>query len=174
MLRVLIIIPILFLSGVATGQTCCSGGVPLSGNIGFIGEEKGLFQFELSYDYNFLNTLYFQNQKLNDNSRKRTTQSILFKSGYNISNSFSADLLLSYVQQEREINQFNSINYTRTRGLGDAIILVKYRVHGISHDNQTFLLGLGSKIPIGKSDLKTNYLRFSKYKCIPPLFESVI
>jgi len=156
MLKFLIIIPILFFSRSTFGQTCCSGGVPLSGNIGFIGEEKGLFQFELSYDYNFLNTLYFQNQKLNDNSRKRTTQSILFKSGYNISNSFSADLLFSYVQQEREINQFNNINYTRTRGVGDAIVLLKYKVHGISNFNQILLVGLGSKVPIGKSDLKTD------------------
>jgi len=156
MLRILILIPIFFLSRIADGQTCCSGGVPLSGNIGFIGEEKGLFQFELSYDYNYLNTLYYENNKLNDDSRKRTTHSVLFKTGYNILNSLSADILFSYVQQEREINQFNSINYTRTRGIGDAIVLLKYRVDGISNYNQILLLGLGSKIPLGKSNLKTD------------------
>ena len=31
-------------------QTCCSGGVPLSGNIGFKGAARGTLQMELSYD----------------------------------------------------------------------------------------------------------------------------
>ena len=41
----------------ANSQTCCSGGVPLSGNIGFEGANQGAFQMELSYDLNYLATL---------------------------------------------------------------------------------------------------------------------
>jgi hypothetical protein len=38
-------------------QTCCSGGVPLSGNMGFAGAGKGTLQMELSYDLNYLSRL---------------------------------------------------------------------------------------------------------------------
>lgn len=155
MIRYLLYTLILILPIKGTCQTCCSGGVPLSGNIGFIGDEKGLMQFELNYDYNYLNTLYFEDKKLIDNSRERITQSILLKYGYNIFNSLSFDLLFSLVQQERRINQFNNTDYIRTRGLGDALILFKYHISKISNNRQTFIIGLGPKIPLGKSDLKT-------------------
>ncbi len=38
-------------------QTCCSGGVPLSGNIGFEGSNRGTLQMELGYDLNYISTL---------------------------------------------------------------------------------------------------------------------
>ncbi len=49
----------ILLLGIPTSysQTCCSGGVPLSGNIGFEGAGKGTLQMEVSYDLNYLATL---------------------------------------------------------------------------------------------------------------------
>lgn len=147
---------LLFLSSFGIyGQTCCSGGVPLSGNLGFTASESGLLQLSINYDYNLLNTLYNENNILDDDSRKRLTHSLLIQSGYNFSESLSVDVLFSFVQQEREITQFNNINYTRTRGIGDAVILLKYRVHKLSNYSQDLLLGFGSKLPTGRSDLKT-------------------
>lgn len=140
---------------IINAQSCCSGGVPLSGNIGFLTSEKGLLNFSINYDYNFLNLLYNENQRLNDNSRKRITQSVLIQSGYNISKSISIDFLFSLVQQEREITQFNNTDYIRTRGIGDAVVLLKYRVHRISNYHQDLFVGFGSKLPTGKSDYKT-------------------
>lgn len=136
-------------------QTCCSGGVPLSGNIGFVTNENGLLNFSINYDYNYLNHLYNENQRLKNNLRKRITQSILIQSGYNISKSISIDFLFSLVQQEREITHFNNTDYIRTRGIGDAVVLLKYRVHQISNYHQDFFVGFGSKLPTGKSDYKT-------------------
>ena len=47
-------------------QTCCSGGIPLSNSIGLPIENKGAFQFGLSYDYNNLNTLNSGDDELDD------------------------------------------------------------------------------------------------------------
>jgi len=57
-------------------QTCCSGGVPLGGNVGFASYENRLYQFDLSYDLNVLSTLFNESEVLQDNSRLRSTQSI--------------------------------------------------------------------------------------------------
>jgi hypothetical protein len=131
-------------------QTCCSGGVPLSGNVGFTNSLPKSFQVELSFDYNYLNTLKFEEQKLDDNSRVRVTQSILLKSGYSFSNGISLEGLFTYVQQFRAISQFDNVNVDETHGVGDAVLLVKY-----SRYINSFLInvGTGPKIPLGKHNL---------------------
>jgi len=40
----------------AYAQTCCSGGIPLSNNIGLTSLGKGTLQIGINYDYNNLNT----------------------------------------------------------------------------------------------------------------------
>ena len=89
------------ISGVSTSysQTCCSGGVPLSGNIGFEGASKGTVQMEVSYDLNYLATLKTGSEIYEDGTRQRTTQSLLIKSGYSITNWLAFDALFSYVFQ---------------------------------------------------------------------------
>jgi len=52
------------------GQTCCSGGVPLSGNLGLPIAESKIWQFSASYDLNVLKTLQTGTEKLDDNTRK--------------------------------------------------------------------------------------------------------
>ena len=87
----------------ANSQTCCSGGVPISGNLGLPPGSGGTWQFSLGNDINVLKTLMDGREVLDDQSRERVTQSILFQSGYSITNRFSADLFFSYVKQERTI-----------------------------------------------------------------------
>jgi len=46
---------LIFLLGVIQttfSQTCCSGGVPLSSNLGLPASDKGVLQLSLSYDLN--------------------------------------------------------------------------------------------------------------------------
>ena len=69
-------------------QTCCSGGIPLSNNIGMPISEKGILQIGVNYDYNNLNTLNSGTETLNDNSRLRTTHSVLLNASYAITNKF--------------------------------------------------------------------------------------
>ena len=55
-------------------QTCCSGGVPLSNNLGISNEGKGSLQVGINYDYNNLNTLNAGSRRLDDDSRQRQTR----------------------------------------------------------------------------------------------------
>jgi hypothetical protein len=133
-------------------QTCCSGGVPLSANLGLPASEKGSWQFSLSYDYNQLKTLKSGSVELDDGLRERLTQSILFETGYTFTKRFSLDLLLTYVRQERHIFSPLGTNSTITNGIGDGVLLLMYNILP-EHPKTTALVGIGPKIPFGATDM---------------------
>lgn len=151
MLRVALVAIALFFSIQLLAQSCCSGGVPLSNNIGLLPQNKGSWQLNWSYDLNTLNTLKAGTEVLDDNSRRRQTHSALFQLGYTFSERWSAEFFISYIRQERRIRQFGREDFTFTQGLGDAVALVKYQL--LPHQDQDFLVGLGIKAPTGPSDL---------------------
>ncbi len=132
-------------------QTCCSGGIPLSNNLGLANLEKGSIQIGLQYDYNNLNTLNSGSDKLNDNSRLRITHSVLLNAGYSITNNLSVEGLFTWVNQRRKITQFGNENLDQTSGIGDAIFLIKYNFNNILGQNSALNIGVGTKIPLGSS-----------------------
>lgn len=136
-------------------QTCCSGGIPLSNSIGLPSASKGTLQFGLSYDYNNLNTLQSGKDVLDDKARLRTTQSVLFNTGYSITNNLSVELLLTYVNQTRKITQFGNVNIDETNGFGDGVLLFKYNINNLFKKKNTLRVGLGAKLPIGATDKKS-------------------
>ncbi|CAH8281960.1 hypothetical protein EV196_11249 [Mariniflexile fucanivorans] len=140
----------------AFSQTCCSGGVPLSNNLGLPNEGKGVFVMGLNYDYNNLNTLNAGSEKLNDNSRKRITNSILLNFGYSFTDRVSVEMLFSWVNQTRTITQFGNENFTGTSGIGDAVFLVKYTVPDVLGKRTILNIGVGTKVPLGKSDIRSD------------------
>ena len=91
------------------GQTCCSGGVPLTGNLGMPSAARSTWQFSPSYDLNYLNTLKQGRQTVQDQSLRRLTQSFLFETAYSISNRLYISGLFTYVLQTRRIEQFLSL-----------------------------------------------------------------
>ena len=141
-----------FVNQKVTSQTCCSGGVPLSNNIGLPMLEKGTLQVGVSYDYNNLNTLNEGVEELDDNSRLRVTHSILVNLGYNITSDLSVEALFSWVNQRRRILTNNTLN--KSSGIGDAIILARYRL--LNKNNWAFSVGGGLKLPTGDSDKKND------------------
>lgn len=135
--------------GYATSQTCCSGGVPLSNNIGLPILEKGTWQIGMFYDYNNLNTLNNGNESLNDNSRLRITHSVLLNLGYSITNDLTVEGLFTWVNQRRNITQFGNSNLDQTSGIGDAIVLGRYRI--VNKSDYEISIGAGTKLPIGST-----------------------
>ncbi len=126
---------------------CCSGGVPMSGNIGLPSSEKGTWQFTANYDLNVLETLKAGSETLDDRSRRRETHAALIEAGFSINEKWSVDLFLSFVRQERTINQRGfSQDFVYTQGIGDGVLLVKYKV------TPKITAGIGVKLPIGSSD----------------------
>ncbi len=136
-------------------QTCCSGGVPLSSNLGLPAGEAKTIQFALTYDLNVLETLKTGRQTLEDDSRSRKTHSGILEIGYSFTDRFSVDGFFSFVRQEREINQFGNTNFSATNGIGDAVLLFKYKVWSTPGNQSVFQVGIGPKIPFGSTE-KTN------------------
>ncbi len=155
-MRYLLILLFLFCGlfrGVA--QTCCSGGVPLANNLGLPNEGKGAISFGFNYDYNNLNTLNAGSTQLDDNSRQRITNSILLNIGYSFSDRLAIETLFTWVNQTRTITQFGNINFTETSGIGDGVILLKYALPNLLGNTSVLNLGMGAKMPLGKSDILT-------------------
>ena len=130
-------------------QTCCSGGIPLSNNLGLSNEGKGNLLIGLNYDFNNLNTLNAGKDKLDDDSRKRITHSALLNFGYSISDRLSVETLFTWVNQRRAINQFGNTDLQQTSGIGDAVFLLKYDFPEAIGDKSNLSIGGGAKVPLG-------------------------
>ncbi len=141
---------IILLTTSLQAQTCCSGGVPMSGNIGLPAEEARSLQFSLSYDLNLLRTLKSGIEVFNDESRERTTQTYLLQLGYQVTDRIAVEVLLPYILQKRTIEQFGGINITETSGLGDMVLLIKYTIW--DDFSWTIRSGAGAKLATGASD----------------------
>ncbi|WP_299122053.1 transporter [uncultured Winogradskyella sp.] len=151
MFRFLIVIIGVFSIGLTYSQTCCSGGIPLSNNIGLEFSEDHSLILGLSYDFNNLNTLKNDSETLDDDSRLRTTHSVLVNAGYSFSKKLSIEGLFTWVNQRRIISQFDTENLDQTYGIGDAIVLARYKIINNIEKNWSINLGFGVKIPVGSS-----------------------
>ncbi|MEM9929252.1 MAG: hypothetical protein AAF840_05510 [Bacteroidota bacterium] len=138
------------------GQTCCSGGVPLAGNLGLPAGEQGALQIGLSYDLNRLRRLYTEAEAFDETSRIRNTQTVLLEVSYAISDRISVDALVPYIQQERIIRR-GQTRTDRTTGLGDAVALLRYQWLPVAAEKSwQWASGLGVKLPNGASDRANN------------------
>ncbi|HMQ49279.1 MAG TPA: transporter [Saprospiraceae bacterium] len=151
-----LVLALLICSFKSGAQTCCSGGVPISSNLGLPPEDAGWLQASLRYDLNLLNTLKSGAKTLEDDSRSRKTHSVLFQMGYSFTSRLSVDALFSWVRQERVIQQFGQTDFTQTNGLGDAVLLFKYRLWNAKKNASSFSAGLGIKAPTGAADLRND------------------
>ena len=148
-IRTLAFILIFILAQELRSQTCCSGGIPLSNNLGLSNEGKGNLLIGLNYDFNNLNTLNAGRDKLDDDSRKRITHSALLNFGYSISDRLSVETLFTWVNQRRAINQFGNTDLQQTSGIGDAVFLLKYDFPKTIGDKSNLSVGAGTKFPLG-------------------------
>lgn len=155
-MKLRLILICLFFSYYSYAQTCCSGGIPLSNNIGLPTLSKGSLQVGINYDYNHLNTLKFGKEKLDDDSRLRITHSALLSVNYSILNNLSVEGFFTYVNQRRKITQFGNENLDQTSGIGDAVLLTMYRFQFNKIQNLEFNIGVGTKIPLGSTTEKSD------------------
>jgi len=154
-LKVVFFTLFVFASLVVNAQSCCSGGIPLSNNIGLAILEKGTTQIGIYYDYNNLNTLNTGDEKLADNSRLRVTHSVLLNLSYSFSNKFAVEGLFTWVNQRRKITQFGNENLDQTSGIGDGVLLARYNFPNVIGEHSAVSVGFGTKIPLGSSTNKS-------------------
>ena len=127
---------------------CCSGGAPMSGNLGMPSADAGTLQFAVNYDFNKLSRYQVGREELTSTEFSRETNSVLFEVGYTFTERWSVDVFFSWIRQKRASN-----NQT-TSGIGDATFLLKYKI--LSSLN----VGLGIKAPLGASDFSSSGVGF--------------
>ena len=132
-------------------QACCSGGVPISNNIGSRLVADKTLSFRLSYDANILRTYYTGTEKLEDQNIERFSQSGFLQAIYGINNKLSINSVFSVVNHQVSLTGGSS-GKTTSSGIGDVVLLFQYQA--VSTLKNTLFLSLGGKIPIGESELK--------------------
>lgn len=142
----------LLLPGVASPQTCCSGGVPTSSNLGLPATSSRSLQFSLTYDFNELNTQQTGRQEAGRPQSFRRTQSLMLQAGYQSGKAWGVDVFLPWIQQERRSNLNNDVN--TTDGLGDAVLLFKYQLLRPRLGSSSLSLGIGPELPTGRADFR--------------------
>ena len=152
--RVFLFLIFFFLLLNLNAQTCCSGGVPVSGNIGFQSSEAKILQLSVGGDFNFLNTLFSERTKSDDDLRKRRTQSLLIRSAYSFTKRFSVETLIPLVRQTRRIttNQGGE-DVESSLGIGDPLILFNY---DLLKKPFNLRVGVGPQIPLGAYNKKND------------------
>ena len=126
----------------------------MGGSFGLGAAAKQKLDILFTYDFNNLNSLIFISENLNDNTGQRKTHSFLLELNYGITKRLSATTVIPYVNQRR-INTYEGdhTDLTSEKGLGDAVIMLKYRILGAkSFSNLDLILGGGLKLPTGRSD----------------------
>ncbi|RMF29139.1 MAG: transporter [Bacteroidetes bacterium] len=138
-------------AGSLCGQTCCSGGVPTSSNLGLPMQYAQTLAFSLTYDLNELNTLKEGTERQSNPGSSRRTHSVMFQAGYSFSARWAVDVFLPFVRQERR-----STDFEYSQGIGDLVVLPKFKLLATPQNLTTLTLGLGLKAPTGADDRTSN------------------
>ncbi len=151
-MRKLLFLFILLCSYDLSAQTCCSGGVPISGSLGLSTGSPKSVQVLLSYDHNMMRSLFTESERLDDRSRWRANHSLLLEVGYTFHPRISVSVLASGIRQERVVYTAATdlTDKLVNQGIGDGLILLKYAI--LQKDRALWMLGAGPKIPLGRTD----------------------
>ncbi len=139
-------------------QACCSAGTPMLGSLETSTTSRNNLQLNLTYDYNTLQSVFEGSTQIDDDTRERVTNSVLFETTYGLTDKFTLTGLFSFINQRRIITTpSGSENLLFSSGFGDALLLLKYELISQTILNQRQLaIGLGPKIPTGASDVTQN------------------
>jgi len=135
------------------GQACCSGGVPISNQIGVRPADKHQLSIRGTYDGNFLNSFYNGSDKLDDTNVKRFSQTFFVQGIYGVSDRLSINAMMAYVHHTRTVTSaFADVPPTKVSGIGDAILLLQYKL--VQFKESSIYINSGLKIPTGNSEMK--------------------
>ena len=137
----------------AIGQACCSGGNPLSSNLGIQSLSNGNVQFQLSYDFNVQESLVDGSSRLDDNLRKRTTDAVLLRASTALGSKWGVSILLSWIHQgdDNYVPATMMTNKVDVNGIGDMLVFTQYQL--INKNNSGLSIAGGLKIPLGENEI---------------------
>lgn len=142
----------MMLPGVSLSQTCSCAGAPLISSQSVSTASQGNLLLGITYEHNQISELYRADNKLTNQTVKRSTQSTLIELNYGITDRLTISATATYVRKRRLGLQSN--DELITAGIGDGLVLLKYVLHQNTIKEQYQLaIGGGAKIPFGRSSL---------------------
>lgn len=130
------------------GQTCCSGGVPISSNLGISNTGAGTLNVGIAADLNVLRSLYSGGEKLTDDQRQRITQSTNLRASYSFSQRLLLESYLPIVYQSRKISTATQDDLQSSFGVGDGILIA---IYDLVKQPVQIRAGLGLQMPLGST-----------------------
>jgi hypothetical protein len=150
MVRVIFIISFLLISNKVFSQACCSGGTPLSAQMGMQFLEKNTVLFSLAYDYNFLNKEFSGSKETGINNRSRISQTLLFRVQWAFSKKWSIAAAIPYVwRNETNATQFDNFNNLHAQGISDLFTQLNFTL--LSTNKNGLLFSGALKFPTGSN-----------------------
>jgi hypothetical protein len=135
---------------------CCGGSGGMGTSITRFGMETagpGNLHLLLAYDLNYMNSLFDDDVKLEDNDNQRVIHTGILMANYGISRKFSVAAIMPYIVQELGYNSLDGrkqVDYMN--GLGDMILMIKFRItNPLAYNGWGLYAGIGPKLPTGSS-----------------------
>lgn len=117
---------------------------------------KGTVLTSLSYNYNLLNDQLQGSEKIEDESRKRISQSILIKGIWALSDRWSIGATLPYeFRMEERSTETENLPELSSNGIGDLFVQAQFTI--LTSNAHNFLIATGLKVPTG-NNTETNDL----------------
>ena len=154
----LFFILLLSLPSLLEAQTCSCAGAPLISSQSISTTSRGNLFVGLTYEFNEISTLYSEDNRLQNRSVERNTQSTLFEVNYGITDRLTVSGTATFVRKMRlGIQNRDNNDQLITRGIGDGLVLIKYVLHQNSiYEQYQLAAGAGTKIPFGVHSLSNN------------------
>ena len=149
---------LLWVAFINTGwaQTCCTGGVPITGAIRLNQPEQNSFGLSLNYDNNRIEDFFQDDEKLDDDYIQRRTTTVSLQADYGITDKLSLLLLVPYAWMSEGVTQGNTTEKVKKSSLGDLSLMGNYIIHNKDRINAS--LGGGIKFPTGKTDQRDQFI----------------
>jgi len=133
-------------------QACCTGGAPISTNLGIQSYSAKQLTLDINYDFNSLRDLYAASRNLNDSRRTRDIKSLFLRASYAINDKWSFSVILPYLWQEQAVRSDFGRSKQSTEGFGDLVILAQRSL--INNHRHQLLIAAGPKFPTGSISKK--------------------
>jgi len=133
-----------------SAQTCCTAGAPVSSFYGIQGGVEKTWAINLAYEFKSINLLIDQNDRLVNDPRTRSGQSLSAKVDYILNSNWSFSAILPLVQQTRKTISANE----NSLGLGDLLFISQYSF--LNKNNFSLKFSAGLKVPTGKRNHRSD------------------
>ena len=134
----------------AWGATCSCAAVPLLGSMDTGTPSRGAWLLTGAYEFHEIGDLVSGSDEVRDETgRERSSRALVLQAGRALGERFAVSALVSAVEHERTVGRQETVG----RGIGDALVMLKYSPRRITPFQRTGLtLGIGATLPVGEDD----------------------